>query len=200
MRPADLPTTTELLDGLHEQGNQSAWNEFDRRYRPVLFAFLRRMGVNEIDADDVAQETLACFLRDYRANKYDRRQGRLRTWLIGIARCRLADLRRAAGRQRAWRGDSAIRGLPDDEDPEAVWEEEQRRVIFEQALAELRQTARFRERTLEAFDRVVLRHEPIDVVSAELDLTPQEIYNAKNRVVARLRDIAARYDETHPDD
>ena len=200
MRPADLPTTTELLDGLHEQGNQSAWNEFDRRYRPLLFAFVRRMGVNEVDADDVAQETLACFLRDYRANKYDRQRGRLRTWLMGIARCRVADLRRATGRQRAWRGDSAIQRLSEDENPEAVWEEEQRRLIFEQALGELRQAGRFHERTLEAFDRVVLRNEPIDVVSRDLGLTPQEIYNAKNRVVARLREIAAEYEEAHLDD
>lgn len=197
MRPADLPTTTELLNGLHEQGNQSAWDEFDRRYRPILFAFLRRMGANEIDADDVAQETLVSFVRDYRANKYDRQQGRLGTWLMSIARCRLADFRRAAGRRRTWRGESAIEGLPDDDDAESIWDEEQRRLILEQALCELRQTARFREQTLEAFDRVVLRHEPIEVVSAQLGLTPQEIYNAKNRVVARLREIAERYEASY---
>jgi RNA polymerase sigma factor (sigma-70 family) len=197
MKPADLPTTTELLDGLHKPGNQSAWDEFDRRYRPILFAFLRRMGVNEIDADDVAQETLVSFVRDYRENKYDRHRGRLRTWLMGIARCRLADFRRAAGRRRAWRGGSAIEQLPDDDEAEAIWDEEQRRLIFEQAFHELRQTARFRERTLEAFDRVMLRHEPIELVSTQLGLTPQEIYNAKNRVVARLREIAGRYEASY---
>jgi len=193
----DVPTTTELLNGLHEHGNQSAWGEFDRRYRPILIAFLRRMGVSESDADDVAQETLTCFVRDYRANRYDRQQGRLRTWLIGIARCRLADLRRAAGRRREWRGESAIENLPDDDHAESVWDEEQRRLIFEQALRELRETGRFRARTLEAFDRVVLRHEPIEVVAAQLELTPQEIYNSKNRVVARLREIAERYEASY---
>lgn len=200
MRPADVPTTTELLNGLHEQGNQSAWDEFDQRYRPILHAFLRRMGANEVDADDVAQETLTCFVRDYRANKYDRQQGRLRNWLIGIARCRLADLRRGANRRREWRGGSAIDGLPDDSDAEAIWDEEQRHSIFEQALRELRLTSRFSERTLEAFDRVVLQHEPIEVVSAQLDLTPQEIYNTKNRVVARLREIAERYEAVYQGD
>lgn len=197
MKPVDSPTTTELLNGLHEPGNRLAWDEFDARYRPILYAFLRRMGVNEMDADDVAQETLACFVRDYRARKYDREQGRLRTWLIGIARYRLADLRRAAGRRRVWRGESAIQCVPDDDNAEAIWDEEQRRVVFDQALRELRQTARFHERTLEAFDRVVLRHEPVDVVAAQLELTPQEIYNSKNRVVARLREIAKRFEATY---
>jgi RNA polymerase sigma factor (sigma-70 family) len=197
MGPTELPTTTELLNDLHDLSNQTAWVEFDRRYRPILIAFLRRSGANEIDADDIAQDTLACFIRDYRAGKYDREQGRLRTWILGIARYRMADLRRATTRRRERRGESALGSLPVDHDAELIWEEEQRRVIFEQALRELRETGRFVERTLEAFDRVVLRHEPIGLVSAELDLTPQEIYNTKNRVVARLREIAKRYEASY---
>lgn len=196
MEPVSLvATTTELLEGLHQQGNRGAWDEFDRRYRPILVGFLRRMGLNENDAADVAQETLACFVQDYRAGKYNRQQGRLRSWLIGIARCRLADLRRAKGRRRELRGESAIGDVPDDADTESVWETEQRQFIFEQAVRELRQTSRFNERTIAAFERVVLRREAVDAVSAELGLSPQEIYNAKNRVVERLREIVKRYEE-----
>src|SRR5215470_17447898 len=126
VQPTDLiRTTTELLDGLHESGNRAVWNEFDRRYRPILIAFLRRMGLTESDAADVAQETLACFVQDYRRNKYDRQQGRLRSWLIGIARCRLIDLKRTQGRRREKRGASAIQDLPDDSSADSIWEAEQ---------------------------------------------------------------------------
>ena len=193
MNPASVTTTTELLAGLHQQADGAAWDEFDRRYRPILVGFLRRSGLNETDAADVAQETLACFVRDYRQGMYDRRQGRLRSWLIGIARCRLADLRRAVQRRGVVRGESAMDGLADDHDADAIWEAEERRFIFEQALAELRETTRFSARTLEAFERVVVRQEPIEAVSAEMGLTPQEIYNVKNRVVERLREIVKRY-------
>jgi len=187
-------TTTALLDGLHEPANRAAWGEFDRRYRPILIAFLQRMQLNESDAADVAQETLTCFVQDYRLKKYDRQQGRLRSWLIGIARCRAADLRRSKGRRRELRGESAIDQVSDDFDAEAVWEAEQRRFIFEQAIAELR-TTRFNERTIEAFERVVLRQEPVEAVAAEMGLSAQEIYNAKNRVIERLREIVKRYEE-----
>ncbi|HEY3242951.1 MAG TPA: RNA polymerase sigma factor [Phycisphaerae bacterium] len=187
-------TTTALLDGLHDQGNRAVWSEFDRRYRPILVAFLRRMGLDENDAGDVAQDTLTCFVQDYRRHKYDRQQGRLRSWLIGIARCRLADLRRTTKRRRELRGESAMVGLPAEADAESVWEAEERRYVFEQAISELRSTSRFNERTIGAFERVVLRSEPVETVSAELGLTPQEIYNAKNRVVERLRDIVKRYE------
>lgn len=187
-------TTTELLDGLYESGNRSAWSEFDSRYRSILVGFLRRMGINEADAADVAQETLARFVQDYRARKYDRGKGRLRSWLIGIARCRLADLQRDVGRRAVMHGESAIIGLPDDSNDDSLWEAEERRVIFEQAVRELRETTRFNERTIEAFERVVLRHEPVEAVSAQTGLSAQEIYNAKNRVVERLREIVKRYE------
>ncbi len=190
-----INTTTELLQGLHQSGGSWAWDEFDRRYRPILFGFLRHMGLNETDAADVAQDTLACFVKDYRSGKYDREQGRLRTWLIGIARCRLADLRRVEVRRREARGESAIQDMSDSIDIEAAWEAEQRRVMFHQAIAELKRSSRFEERTIEAFERAVLHHEPIDRVSADLGLSPQEIYNAKNRVVERLREIVKRFEE-----
>ncbi|MGE0481102.1 MAG: RNA polymerase sigma factor [Phycisphaerae bacterium] len=195
MDPSEfIQTTTELLAGLHESGNRAAWDEFDRRYRPILVAFLRRMGLHDADAADVAQDTLACFVQDYRARKYDRAQGRLRSWLIGIARCRLVDLKRRTGRRRELRGESAIVELADSVDIEAVWDGEEKRHIFQQAVQELRRSTQFHERTLEAFERVVFGREPVHAVAGELGLKPQEIYNAKNRVIERLRAIVARYE------
>lgn len=187
-------TTTALLAGLHQADNRMAWDEFDRRYRPILVGFLRRMGLDEADAADVAQETLACFVQDYRKHKYDRELGRLRTWLIGIARCRLADLRRSEGRRRAARGESAFAEIPADEEAVAAWEAEERRVVFDEAIGELRRSTRVADRTISAFERVVLRQEPVQRVADELGLSAQEIYNAKNRIVQRLREIMARYE------
>lgn len=192
-------TTTELLDGLHDSANSLAWSEFDRRFRPILIGFLRRSGLGDFDAADVAQETLTCFVRDYRAGKYDRTQGRLRSWLIGIARYRVADARRAVGRRREYRGESAIVDLPADIDAESIWEAEQREFIFSEAISELRRTSRFSERTIEAFERVVLQREPVERVSVDLGLTAQEIYNAKNRIVQRLREIAQQLEAAFND-
>jgi hypothetical protein len=85
--------------------------------------------------------------------------------------------------------------LPDDVDAEALWEAEQRKVILQQAIEELRQRTRFTERTIQAFERVVLGAEPIETVAVQLGMTPQEIYNAKNRIVEKLREIVQRYAE-----
>lgn len=194
MEPKELITTTDLLKGLRQTGDRAAWDQFDQRYRPILLGFLRRAGLDENDAADVAQETITDFLRDYQRDMYDRRQGRLRSWLIGIARYRIADARRRAARRREHRGDSMLEQLPDGVDDDAAWEDEQRRHILALAMRELRDTSKFNPRTIEAFERVALRQEPIERVSVEMGLEPQEIYNAKNRVVERLREIIQRYE------
>jgi RNA polymerase sigma factor (sigma-70 family) len=187
-------TTTHLLEGLYDDRNRDAWEEFDRRYRPILLRFLRQLGLDENNAADVAQETLTCFVQDYRLRRYDRTQGRLRTWLIGIARCRAVDLRRAEGR----RHEDHVAGMldmPAEDEFEQIWEAEQRRHIFDLAISELRSTTRLAEKTLAAFEAVVVRQKPVAEVSQEMGLTAQEIYDAKNRVAEKLREIIKRYED-----
>ena len=87
-------TTTALLEGLRDSENAILWEAFDRRYRPILVGFARNLGLDEVDAADVAQETLSRFVQEYREGRYDRSRGRLGAWLVGIARYRILDLRR----------------------------------------------------------------------------------------------------------
>src|SRR5262249_475580 len=91
--PADRTTTTTLLlESLKDPGNQSVWREFDGRYRSIIIGFARNLGLNEEDAHEVAQQTLTEFVRDFSNGKYKRDRGRLRSWIIGIAQHRIADL------------------------------------------------------------------------------------------------------------
>src|SRR5882672_6361039 len=99
-----VKTTTLLLAGLTDPANREIWREFDDRYRPVLQAFARRLGLADEDADEIAQDVLARFVERYRAGEYDRERGRLRSWIFGIARTRVADWRRSRARRREERG------------------------------------------------------------------------------------------------
>ena len=93
-------TTTHLLEGLFDPAADSVWQEFDRRYRPIIVGLARKMGLADEDAADVAQETLVRFIKAYRAGQYHREKGRLRSWIIGIAIYRIADARRARAARR----------------------------------------------------------------------------------------------------
>lgn len=189
-----MSTTTCLLDSLQDESNQAAWTEFDHRYRPIVFGLARKLGLSDPDAADIAQETLTRFIQDYRARKYDRSRGRLRAWLVGIARFRIADFRRSRARRKETRGESGIAPLPGENEMSRIWDAQERDHILSLALAELRTNVRMSERTIDAFERVALRGEPVATVAAELDLSQQEVYEAKSRVVAKLREVMQRYE------
>ncbi len=182
-------TTSQLLEGLFDRSNNDAWRECDARYRPIIVAFARKLGLGEEDADDAAQETMTKFLQEYQAGKYDRSRGRLGSWIIGIAKYRIADLKRSRMRRREARGDSAIVGLPDDRRLEELWEAEVRREVLNRSMEELRQRTRMNRRTIRAFEMVALEQKAAAEVAHELGMTVNDVYVAKNRAIEQLRKI-----------
>jgi len=192
-------TTTTLLDGLCADADGPVWREFDARYRPIILGFCGKLGVGEDDAADVAQDALTRFVQDYRAGRYDRTRGRLRSWIIGIVKYRISDLRRKQALRREARGESAMLDLSAEPEWDAIWEAERRRTLLRQAVGELRETSRMNERTIRAFELYAMAGRPVDEVAAELKLTPGDIYMAKSNVAERLREILQRLDELFDD-
>jgi RNA polymerase sigma factor (sigma-70 family) len=98
--PVRLPTSAlaprvhdaELIDRLRN-GDEGAFTEIVRRYRPRLLAFARRLLSRDIDlAEDVVQEV---FMRAHRALRRDDRAVRLEPWLYTLTRnCCLDELSR----------------------------------------------------------------------------------------------------------
>ena len=199
MQPQALSTTMALLDGLLEPGNEAVWREFDARYRPIVFAFARKLGLDESDAADVAQEAMLRFVQEYRAGKYDRERGRLRSWIIGIVKYRVADVQRSKAKRREYRGESAFVGLPEDDQLAELWEAERRRMLLRQALAELREQTKTNEKTIRAFELYAIHEQPVADVACELGLTTHDVYVAKSNVAARLREILTRLEQVFDD-
>lgn len=183
-------TTTQLLEGLHDPENSAAWAEFDARYRPILLAVARRVGLNDADAADVAQETVVRFLAEYRAGRYDRERGRLRAWVLTIARSRIAGLRRFRATRREV-GADGLPSIPDADELEGHWMAERRRVLLREAMRELQARSRVEPKTMRAFELHVARGMPVAEVAEELGMSRHDVYLAKSRVTARLRDILA---------
>ncbi len=190
-------TTTALLEGLLESHNDELWAEFDLRYRPVLLGLARRFGLTLADAEDVAQEALVRFVRHYRAGKYDRQRGRLRSWLVGIARNCILDALRARTARRERRGQSAIVELPGSDELEQLWDEQCRQAIVRRALRELREQTRSDPRTVEAFERVVFGQQKPAEVAEQLGMSLDSVYAAKSRCTKHLRTIVAQLNEAY---
>ena len=183
-------TTTQLLNDLHDPQNQQVWETLDSRYRPIILNFVRRLGLSDADAADVAQETLIQFTREYRDGRYDRERGRLRSWIITIARYKVAAVRRAQARGGGpARGDSVIVNLEDEAELTRIWEVERRTILLRQAMEQLKSTSRTADRTIQAFELLVTRHMAAPAVAEALGMSVHDVYLAKSRCTRKLREI-----------
>ena len=187
-----------MLVALHDPAATEVWEAFDRRYRPVLIGFARNLGLADEEAADVAQETLSRFVEQYRDGRYDRERGRLGAWLVGIARYRVLDVRRAKGRNPL-RGESAMVDMDDEASLGEVWDRQRRVRILEIARQRLKESGRSDARTIEAFDLLMVHGLAPSVVAEQLDMPVQSVYVAKSRIAERLHklveEVEAEFDE-----
>jgi len=182
-------TTTKLLDALHDHGNEPAWGQLDARYRPVITALARRLGLRESDADEVAQQSLTEFVRAYRDGRYDRTKGRLSSWILGIAHNTTLRVLRD-GRRGGPKGGAEVGSLPEVVDESAlrsIWTDERDRAILARAVGIVGSESNVDERTLLAFELVALRGVPAAEAASQCRMTVDQVFVAKSRVTKRLR-------------
>ena len=175
-------TTTRLLDALHDTRNEPAWAHLDARYRPVIIGLARRLGLNTTEAEEVAQQALAEFVRAYREGRYDRGKGRLSSWILGIAHHTILHFLRASRS-----AEPVVSDVADERALRTIWTDERDRAILVRALAMLRDEDALDDRTLLAFDLVALRGVPVAEAAAQSQMSTNQVYVAKSRVVKRLR-------------
>lgn len=91
----DLPVATiaELLNEIGK-GDEKAVIRLYRHYHGFLFAFIRHQLSNDADAEEVTQDVLMVVCKTPQAF---RAQARFSTWLCGIAKFKIVDLRRKQG-------------------------------------------------------------------------------------------------------
>lgn len=180
----DWVTTSTILRDL-DHDRDGAWSRFVGHFQRPLVALGMRMGLGRCDAEDAAQETLVHFVGAYRAGRYDRRRGRLSSWLLGFAtRTILHARRRAQARAHPSADDAAIESVETDDDKR--WDR-----TWEAALLAATLDAVEREvepATWRAFELVVLQGVPAAEAARELGMALTAVYNAKHRVVGRLRE------------
>ncbi|MFI4898340.1 MAG: RNA polymerase sigma factor [Phycisphaerales bacterium JB059] len=190
-------TTTALLRGLQDVENAEAWASFYARYVPIMIGVARRLGLNEADAQDAAQETLAAFVKEYRADKYDRERGRLRSWLLTMLRTRVAGQYRQRAVRKEQQGVTFVGGVPDEKTTSDAWDAERRRAILLQAIDELRKSSRTSDRSVQIFEMLARDNRSAQDVAEELGLTAQDVYRAKSRVAQRLREVVTRIESVY---
>jgi RNA polymerase sigma-70 factor (ECF subfamily) len=186
----DSQTSLTLIDLLRQSPRDTgAWDRFVRRYRPRICGWCRGRGLQEADAEDVAQDVIAILTRKIASFRYDPSRT-FRAWLKAITYHALSDL--IASRCRAI-GDRPIPILETIEardDLERRLDELFDRELLEHAMARVR--ARVAAPTWEAFFLTTFEGHSGAEASRLIGIPVASVFVAKHRVQKSLREEIAR--------
>ncbi len=186
----ELATRPSLLIRIRDAGDHEAWREFVEIYLPVVYRFVRRLGLQDADAADTAQEVLRTVSARMPTFEYDPDTGKFRNWLLSVARSRTADLVERRRKEGNGTGDSQVESLLDEQAAHATvtddqWEQEYRRSLFDWAAQKTRR--KFSAQTWQAFWLTSVEGRKTQDVARTLDVSTGAIYIARCRVLAALR-------------
>lgn len=189
-------TRNSLLLKLKDRGDCESWQEFVTVYRPVVYRMARRRGMQDADAQDLAQGVLLSMAESVDRWQADPGRARFRTWLSRVAKNAIIDAFRRR-RPDVGRGSTTqIIKLQEQPEPDPTEiDREHRRERFRWAARHIRWE--FAEETWLAFWRTTVDGQDCHAVAAELGKSVGAIYIARSRVMRRLQE---RVQEVEGDD
>ena len=195
--PASLPETrASLILRLQNRGDVTAWEEFVRIYSPFIRRVAVHQGFQAVDADDIVQEVLLSVARSVTAWVQRTDRGSFRAWLLRLARNRAFDLIHArATRTQGEDGPEAERALGElaaKSDLSLVLDMEHERAVFQWAADQVREAVA--DHTWRAFWLTRVEGLSVDEAAKKLNVRAGNIYFARSRVLARIRELVRKYE------
>jgi RNA polymerase sigma factor (sigma-70 family) len=188
-------TRASLILRLRNDADQAAWGDFVEIYRPIVYRLARRKGLQDADAEDLAQQVLASVAAAVHRWKPDRSRAKFRTWLERIARNRIINALTRRAPDRAAGGDSdeqKLAGRSAAEPDSELLRAERRREVLHWAAREIRDE--FAPDTWLAFWRTAVEGHPPAAVAVEIGKTVGAVYAARGRIMRRLREKVSDWD------
>jgi len=168
--------------------DEAAWEEFLRRYGPRIHGWCRGWGLQEADAEDVAQMVLARLAVRMREFEYDAQRS-FRAWLKTICHHAWCDLV-AARKNQVGSGDSRVGALLESlqarDDLFGRVEEGYDLELLDKAVERVR--LRVQPVTWEAYQLTAVEGLPVAEIAVRLNLKVVSVYKAKSNVQKMLQE------------
>jgi RNA polymerase sigma-70 factor (ECF subfamily) len=176
-------TPGSLLEKLRRTSDPATWAYFVRLYTPLLHYWARsRLGLADADAADLVQDVFTILVQKLPDFHYDPSK-RFRAWLWTIFINKSRDRRRLMPVAALEAQESVHATVPDP--AEEVADREYRGYLVRRALALIQEE--FSASTWQAFWLCVTTDQSAAEVAAALGLSVDAVYQAKSRVLRRLR-------------
>ena len=180
-------TRSSVLKAVTDTENTAAWNRLFDLYAGFVFSIARSKGLNDSDADDIVQTVFADLARNLPTFEYDRAKGRFRSYLTGLVNWRVMDRLKASKRDAElkanfWEEAKAAGG--DDDFSEREWQT----AAMEEALRRMKPSVC--PEHYAAFVASAVEGQDTDVVTKLYGISRDNLYQIRNRLTARLREVA----------
>jgi RNA polymerase sigma factor (sigma-70 family) len=190
-------TRASLLIRVRDPADQAAWYEFVEIYRPVILRLARQKGIQEADAEDVAQRVLAAVANAVEQREHDSKRAKFRTWLHRVTQNAILNAL-TRGKVDRGSGDSALLAVLNQQESHTgadsdLLQLEHRREVFRWAARHVRKE--FHQDTWDAFWLTAVEGRAVEAVAQQLAKTPGAIYAARSRVVRRIQEKVTEYEQ-----
>jgi RNA polymerase sigma-70 factor (ECF subfamily) len=184
--PIDDATRPSLLWRVRDPGDAQSWSDFVDIYGPLIYSYCRRNHLQESDAADVSQEVMLRVSKALRRFEYNPERGSFRHWLGRVTRNEVSRFFRTRGRIRE--SASGLEGAVelDGVAGEDEWNDHFQSALLEAAIRRIEST--FEPQPWSAFLAVWVDDLSPNQAAQKLDMSIDNVYVAKSRVLKRLRE------------
>lgn len=190
-------THPSLLVRIRDARDRDAWYEFAKIYRPVIVRVARAKGMQDADADDLAQRVLVSVAGAI--DRFDAEgDAKFRTWLRRITDHAIINAVRRPRPDRGAGGEidvAAIASQSATDGPDSdLLRIEYRRELFAWAARKVRDE--FSDLTWQSFWLTAVEDVPIEEAARRLSRTTGSVYASRSRVMRRLVSEIAELENT----
>ena len=187
------PTTSKTLLDKIASGDEISWDEFYLKYAPIVKALAKFKGLDANAADDVCQQVMLQFFKQSKTFKFDPNIAKFRTYFGRIVNAKIANYYRKRGEVSSDEPEE----IPVDSEEGNLFMNEWRKTVIKEAEQELKQ--RVAPETFQAYELYAVQNRPVKKVAEYLDCSENQVYQAKKRCFAMMREILLAMNEQDPE-
>jgi RNA polymerase sigma-70 factor (ECF subfamily) len=201
LTPADsIATRQSLLARMKDWQDQTSWQDFFNTYWKLIYGVALKAGLTPTEAEEVVQESVVSVARSIGGFKNDPAFGSFKSWLMLIARRRIADQFRkrppasnsTSPREHDTSRTATIERQPDPNSLtlDSVWNEQWEHHLLEMAMRNVKR--RVSPRQFMLFHQQVVKESPAPEVARKFGVNLAQVYMAKYRVSSLLKREAGK--------
>ena len=184
-------TRPSILLRVQDPSDQDAWRIFESIYHPAIYRAARKRGLQDADADDVAQVVLAKLSSRPDQFCLDKSRGRFRTWLTRVTENAVIDLLRKQKREASVEN-GVEHVISDRRSFRDQLEHEYRREVFAWASRVIR--SEFTDDVWRSFWMTAVEGHSVSDVAEELKRSVGAVYTSRSRIMQRLKQQVGQFD------